>query len=326
MSRIFDALQRSESERNGEDSENLPAGPELLQRAERHASSNWSDTSAVREFSPVAQANGDAPHSAGIAIAEAPAEVVEVAEPEATPEAERVKLLEQVKPLEIALASQSRLVCLTDRESPTAEAVRLLGVRLRDLRRLKPLKKILITSTIPQEGKSMIAGNLACTLAHATTERTLLIEGDLRRPSLAKMFGVRPGTGICDCVRDGGDFMQHIFRLDEAGFWIFPAGNAPSNPLELLQSPRLPALMDQLAEVFDWIVVDSPPVLPLADTSVWMRLADGVLLVTRQGTTEKQQLQKGLEALDPKKMLGALLNGAVASAYSGYYYRAADHS
>lgn len=325
MSRIFDALQRSESERGGDDAENLPAGPELLKRAERHASTKWSDTTAVREFVTAAPTNGDALHPAGIAIAEVPG-ASELAQAEAIPEAERVKFFKQVKSLSISLASQSRLVCLTDRESPTAEALRLLGVRLRDLRRLKPLKKVLITSTIPQEGKSMIAGNLACTFAHATEERTLLIEGDLRRPSLSAMFGVRPGTGICDCVREGGSFQQHIFRLEEPGFWIFPAGNAPSNPLELLQSPRLPGLMDELAQYFDWIVIDSPPVLPLADTSVWMRLADGVLLVTRQGTTEKQQLQKGLEALDQKKMLGALLNGAVASAYSGYYYRAASHS
>ncbi len=77
---------------------------------------------------------------------------------------------------------------------------------------------------------------------------------------------------------------------------------------------------------FDWIIIDSPPVLPLADTSVWMRLADGVLLVTRQGTTEKQQLQKGLVALDSTKLLGALLNGSMASAYSGYYYRSSSVS
>ena len=84
--------------------------------------------------------------------------------------------------------------------------------------------------------------------------------------------------------------------------------------------------MERCAALFDWIVIDSPPVLPLADTSVWSRLADGVLLVTRQGVTEKQPLQKGLEALDPKKLLGALVNGSLASAYSGYYYRSSISS
>jgi Mrp family chromosome partitioning ATPase len=84
--------------------------------------------------------------------------------------------------------------------------------------------------------------------------------------------------------------------------------------------------MDQLAACFDWVIIDSPPVLPLADTSIWMRLAEGILVVVRQGTSEKQQLQRGLEALEQKKLLGALLNCAAASAYSDYYYRASPES
>ena len=82
----------------------------------------------------------------------------------------------------------------------------------------------------------------------------------------------------------------------------------------------LPALMDELAVLFDWIIIDSPPVLPLADTSVWMRLTDGILLVTRHGITEKRQLLRGLEALEPKKLIGALANGSKNAADSNYYY------
>ncbi len=79
-------------------------------------------------------------------------------------------------------------------------------------------------------------------------------------------------------------------------------------------------MMDQLTAWFDWIIIDSPPVMPLADTSVWMRLADGILLVARQGTTEKRQLQRGLEAIEPKKLIGALLNGSKRRTSSDYYY------
>jgi Mrp family chromosome partitioning ATPase len=79
--------------------------------------------------------------------------------------------------------------------------------------------------------------------------------------------------------------------------------------------------MDQLTAWFDWIVIDSPPVLPLADTSIWSRLADGILLVTRKGTTEKRQLQKGLEALEKSKLLGALVNSSENAAHSDYYQR-----
>jgi capsular exopolysaccharide synthesis family protein len=325
MSRIFDALQRSERERTGTDSRSLPEGPELLQRAERQASSEWKDLEA--DISPqAAKSNGSfSLHETAVALADAPA-VSESPSLEALSAEEKRRQLGQFKSLPIALSEQSRLVCLTDRESPTAEALRLLTVRLRDLRRIKPLKKVLITSTIPQEGKSTIAGNLACALSHVTEERVLLVEGDLRRPSLSPMFGIHPNAGITECLKSEDGAAQGIYRLEGAGCWILPAGRVPGNPLEVLQSPKLPVLMNQLTIQFDWIIIDSPPVLPLADTSVWMRLADGILLVTRQGTTEKRQLRKGLEALDPAKMLGALMNGGVAAAYSGYYYRSGSQT
>jgi Mrp family chromosome partitioning ATPase len=91
------------------------------------------------------------------------------------------------------------------------------------------------------------------------------------------------------------------------------------NPLELLESKKLPDLMEQLTAIFDWIIIDSPPVLPIADTSVWSRLADGILLVTRQGVTEKRHLQRGLEALDQEKLIGALLNSSRRTSDNDYY-------
>jgi len=101
---------------------------------------------------------------------------------------------------------------------------------------------------------------------------------------------------------------------------MLPAGSAARNPLELMQSGALTTIMDQLEAWFDWIVIDSPPVLPLGDTTVWMRLSDGVLLVTRQGTTERKQLQKTLEALEQRKLVGALINSYSGVKQSDYYY------
>jgi Mrp family chromosome partitioning ATPase len=89
----------------------------------------------------------------------------------------------------------------------------------------------------------------------------------------------------------------------------------------MMQSGKINDLMDQLCAWFDWIVIDSPPVLPLGDTSVWARMADGILMVTRRGVTEKLQLKKGLAALDQSKLLGALVNGSMDAAHSDYYKR-----
>jgi capsular exopolysaccharide synthesis family protein len=199
-------------------------------------------------------------------------------------------------------------------------------VRVRHLRRDGALKKVLITSTIPQEGKSMVAGNLACTLGLRTQQKILLLEGDLRRPSLSHMFGLGRNPGLCELLERESSLTASIYHLVSPNIWILPAGSVPSNALELLQSGRLSALMDQLTGLFDWIIIDSPPVLPLADTSVWMRLADGILLTTRQGTTKKRQLEKGLEAIEPKKLIGALVNSSKNATASDYYYSPATIS
>lgn len=320
MSRIFDALQRSESERAGTDSEELTQGPDLLRRAERRIASNWDAVAPADDL----RAAGAA---AELEIPGLDAILGRVDGGESAPcslsEAERTAIVSRYPSEPISLPSQSRLVCLTDRENPTAEAVRLLGVRLRDLRRTRTLKTVLVTSTIPQEGKSTISANLACALAYASDERILLVEGDMRRPTLTQMFGLHKTRGISEAVKEQDGLQTSVYRLEGAGLWLLPAGGASRNPLELLQSQKLPAIMEQLATHFDWVIIDSPPVLPLADTSIWMRLAEGILVVTRQGITQKQQLQKGLDAIDPHKLLGILMNGTMASTYSGYYYRSA---
>lgn len=319
MSRIFEALQRSEAERSEIDLTAVSEATEVLRRVERESASKWDTTGSSEQID--ATKNSDREMSFGqpgkSPVGTAPGAHIGAKHWQAE---ERLDPFGQFQSLEVSLTSQSRLVSLTDSGSPAAEALRLLGVRLRHLRRDRTLRKVLITSTIPQEGKSMIAANLACTLALRTQQRILVLEGDLRRPSLSRMFGLGKNPGLCEWLRGERSLTESIYHLEGQDLWILPAGSAPSNALELLQSGRLSELMDQLAVLFDWIIIDSPPVLPLADTSVWMRLADGILLITRQGTTERRQLKKGLEALEPRKLIGALVNSSKNAATSDYYY------
>jgi capsular exopolysaccharide synthesis family protein len=228
--------------------------------------------------------------------------------------------IERCPILKVSIPEASRLVSLGQEGSLGAEKFRFLAVRLRQLRQTRPLKKVLITSTIPQEGKSTVAANLACTLARRKPQKTLLLEGDLRRPSIASQFGIGRLPGLCEWL--GGETPTiNIYRLENLGVWFLPAGTAPENPLELMQAGRLSPLMEQLEAWFDWIVIDSPPVLPLADTSLWSRLADGILLVTRKGITEKVALQRGIEAIEKSKLLGALVNSSSNASHSDYYQR-----
>ncbi|MGA8727714.1 MAG: CpsD/CapB family tyrosine-protein kinase [Terracidiphilus sp.] len=320
MSQIFDALQRSESERSGKSKPAASRATELLQDAENQLASKREPAEHRETSDPFDRVDR---HWKEELRAEQPLPAVRV-ESVATgllTKSDELERADVFQPLQISPPQQSRLVCLPDSDNPAAEAFHLLGVRLRHLRRERPLKKVLITSSIPQEGKSMVAANLACTLALRTRQRTLLLEGDVRRPTQSKVFGFGRNPGICEWLLGQRSLRSSIYHIESAGLWILPAGIASSDSLELLQSGKLSAMMDQLASWFDWIVIDSPPILPLADTSVWTNLADGILLVTRQGTTEKRRLQKGLEALDSNKLIGAVLNSSTNMSHNDYYYR-----
>ncbi|HEY1580398.1 MAG TPA: CpsD/CapB family tyrosine-protein kinase [Terracidiphilus sp.] len=319
MSHIFDALQRSEAERSGGKASSTFVATELLELAEREAAAKWDSSETVveprRRPTPLEH---ELPFGMDLSapeetIAEIPAS------PQLAPAEEAAEFFRDCQTLQLSITPQNRLVSLADGDSPATEAFRLLSVRLRHLRRDRQLQKLLITSSIPQEGKSVVSANVTCALASATRQKVLLVEGDVRRPSLSKVFGLKPYPGICECLEGKRSLAASIYRLEPAGVWFFPAGAAPANPLELLEGGRLPVLIEQLAGWFDWIIIDSPPILPLADTSVWTRLADGILLVTRQGTTQKRHLQRGLEALESKKVIGAVLNSSKSSADNDYY-------
>jgi len=318
MSLIFDALQRSEGERSGVDLR-AAAATELLQLVERHSVSQW-ETAVKTELSNARESADPDTTLLGQGV-QPISEAEEILRAELSRNDEYRDLFSQFQSIQVQVSGDQQLVCLTDNESLAAEKFRFLGVRLRHLRRERqPLKKILITSTIPREGKSTVAVNLACTLAQKKQQRTLLLDGDVRRPALSQLFGLERMPGLCEWLQGDASKVTNIYRLEGPDLWLLPAGSASTNPLELLQSGRLSALMDQLVGLFDWIIIDSPPVLPLGDTSVWSRLADGILLVMRQGVTEKRQLLRGLEALDHKKLIGALLNCSQSSAINDHYY------
>jgi capsular exopolysaccharide synthesis family protein len=324
MSQIFDALQRSEAERKGNVSGAAASATELLQRAENLTTVSRPAAESRNSWTTPVAVDG------GVAVAEAEprpqgdlsAEVLNVAPPSAVRQGDdRGEGPMQCEVLNMAVPPESNLVSLPDGESPASEAFHLLGVRLRHLRRQRPLKKVLVTSTIPQEGKSVVAANLACTLALRTQQKVLLLEGDVRRPTQSKIFGIQNKPGICEWLNGERSLVKSMYRLEVPGIWIFPAGSGTGNSLELLQSGVATPMMEQLMSWFDWVVIDSPPILPLADTSVWTNMADGILIVTRQGTTQKKQLKRGLEALGTQKLIGAVLNSAKNAAHTDYYYR-----
>jgi capsular exopolysaccharide synthesis family protein len=245
--------------------------------------------------------------------------------PDGNPEQEAVtgaEALAAAKVLFPNLAANSRLVCLNDQRSLGAEKFRVLGLRLRNLREKRKLKRVVVTSTIPEEGKSLIAANLALNQARSRVLKTLLIDGDLRRPTLARLFGLSASLpGLTECLRGERTLAEIVYRLDGSRLWFLPAGLPPENPLELMQSGRLAELLEGLGGFFDWVIIDSPPVMPLADTPFWMKLCDGVLMVAREGVTERKPLKRVLDLLDPSLLLGVVVNSCSSSDHKSYYQR-----
>jgi capsular exopolysaccharide synthesis family protein len=295
MSRILDVLQQAQAERSGQPISEMSSVTELLLAAE----------------SPQGLASeeaGDPPVQPGHV-----AEVSRAAEYE-------IKGFEEFRSLRPSFGSESRLVCMTNLGCKGAEKFRLLAVRLRQLQQNRALKKILITSALPEEGKSVIAANLALTLARRSLPKVLLLDGDLRRPTLAQQFGLNCPSGLTELLQGESSLAASIYYLEEPKLWFMPAGSVPPNPLELMQSGRLSGLFVSLTALFDWIVIDSSPVVGLADSSVWARLADGIVLVAREGKTEKRSLRKGLEMLEGSSLLGVVLNSS-SNNDSSYYYQ-----
>lgn len=223
--------------------------------------------------------------------------------------------LGSVPSFEPSVAPESRIEALTNPDEFPAEQFRALGARLQQLAERRPLKTVLVTSASFREGKSLVSVNLAITLARRAGKRVLLVEGDLRKPVLGRMLGLPPRKGLSDWIRCQEPLTNFLCRIADLDLWFLPAGDSCAQPVEALQSPRIREFIDQASRLFDWILVDSAP-LVVADPSILSRVVDGTLIVVRQESTQKKALQKSLGALE--KVLGFVLNDATSVDPHGY--------
>jgi capsular exopolysaccharide synthesis family protein len=221
----------------------------------------------------------------------------------------------------VQLNAGGRVALLTDSRSAGADRLRFLRMRLLELRQLAKLKSIVITSPLPEDGKSTVAMSLATTLSEQGQRMVLLIEADLHRPSLAKSLGLQPRPGLAECLEDGFDPLSHLRRVEPLGWYSLQAGNPRSNPTELIQSEGFKAGLERLAPYFEWILVDTPPVLPLIDALSLSRQADATLLVARADRTPREAIEQALTVIGRKHVLGIVLSGTegLGRLYSRYY-------
>ena len=245
------------------------------------------------------------------------AEILKKAEPKTAETEQPLALLRSASP-------ESRLVALTDPNGLGAEKFRALVTRLDHMRSQRQLKSFQVTSSVIDEGKTLVAGNIAVTLAKYTGSRTLVVEGDLRRPTLEKLFGLSTLPGIGQWWYGQDQYLDHfVHQLNDMPLWFLSAGAACDQPSDLLRSERFEKAFSQLADKFDWIVVDSTPMLPIIDVNLWSKLLDGTLLVVREGVTPIKTLKRGLQALDHPNLIGVVVNEATEfdqGSYESQYY------
>jgi capsular exopolysaccharide synthesis family protein len=226
-------------------------------------------------------------------------------------------------PIEEALIRpEARLIYFTDGTSRAADRLRLLRMQLHEFWKSGKLRKLLVTSPLPNDGKTTIALNLATALAEHEGRKVLLIEADLHHCPLVEELGLVPAGGLAQCLEDRSDPIAALRYIKPLGWYLLPAGRAAGNPTVLLQTERLPIILEQLAPLFDCIVIDSPPVLPLTDSLTLKKCTDASLLVTRAGRTSQDALDEAIALLGKQHVLGIILNGVegLDRAYSKYRY------
>jgi protein-tyrosine kinase len=313
MSRIYEALQKAESERKSERRE-----PEL----------GIPDPPASAAMTTAVADPEDAVFTMP-RFAEAPIVTEPYAEPTRHGGGESLDLSKiPVRPWALSLA---QLPALLER-GPAVEQFRSLRSRIYELRDIRPLKTILVSSGVPQEGKSFISTNLALSLARHKNSKVLLIDGDMRRYSLHQILGCESHPGLADYLA-GKVSVLEVMQRPEA-LQAAPAGATPILPnltfiaggnggdkaADLSGSPRFGELIRLAAPHFDWIIVDSSPVLPVSDAVNLARWCDGVLLVARGGVTKFPVTQRAQSELKASNILGFVLNAVQEMPETGGYY------
>jgi capsular exopolysaccharide synthesis family protein len=203
-----------------------------------------------------------------------------------------------------------RLVAALAHQAPAAERYRLLRTRIKRAENGRNMRAIIVTSPAKGDGKSLTAANLALTMAQELHQRVLLLDGDLRRPSVAQLFGLPEGPGLSEVLMGASDLDGALVHLADQHLTVLTAGAPAAQPAELLGSTSMRRVLEHLRARFDRIIIDVPPIGPLADVHVLSPLADGLLMVVRAGMTPKPAIEQALSGLDMGKVLGLVLNAA----------------
>jgi protein-tyrosine kinase len=214
---------------------------------------------------------------------------------------------------------EERLVSSSRCDSAMVEQYRRLAGTLHTAQQTSGLRLILVTSAMPGDGKTLTAVNLASVLADSYKRRVLLVDADLRRPSIGEVFDVSGSVGLSAALKATTDQKLAVIPLTE-NLTLLPAGQPDPDPLGGLTSPRMKRILDEAVEQFDWVILDGPPTGPLAETNLLAQMVQGTILVIRAGQTQHPAIQRAVDGLGRDRILGVVLNGVTNLPKDHYTY------
>lgn len=216
-----------------------------------------------------------------------------------------------------------RRIALLQPESFVAEQFRSLRSRIDSIAATKPVRSLAVTSSRAGEGKSLSALSLAIVSAMSLDRRVLLVDCDLRMPSVHRSLGLRPDAGLAEVLAGEVTAEEAIMAVDGTALEVLPVRKLPPNPAELLDSQEMVALLESLVARYDRVILDLPCTLGLPDAKMVSELCDGIIFVVRADRTPEEEVASAIEILDRRRILGVVLNGAEQSGGYGPYHRAA---
>jgi capsular exopolysaccharide synthesis family protein len=252
---------------------------------------------------------------------------------ELPPEPEYSQVIKEPLAVEAAIPSAStfdlshssnQMLNVLDPLTVAGEQFRMLRTRLNLLQKQNGIKTVLVTSTVPQEGKSFTACGLAGVMAQEQGKRVVVIDGDLRKPGSGREFGLNGHsneTGVAQVLEGAKEFHSALISSSNPEFWFLPAGSLPNNPSELLSSPALEQIIKSASEMFDWVIVDSPPMMALSDATLIAPLCDTVLLVVRANSTPAKLVLNAVNKIGRERICGVVINRQKKIQSSRYYYQ-----
>ncbi|MGD0164579.1 MAG: CpsD/CapB family tyrosine-protein kinase [Candidatus Sulfotelmatobacter sp.] len=305
MSRIHEALKKAEEERAA--SQGGPSQPSFAAAAAEPPM-----TTAAEESTAAAMPTVGVPLGSGMPSFASPFSLD--------------ALLARCPQLQWTPDQKTMLFFNGDDNARGIEEFRTLRSRLYHAREKMALKKLLVTSALPKEGKSFTAANLAQVLVRQHGRRVLLIDGDLRGSRLHMTLGTTSSPGLADYLQGGSDEFLIMQRGPMENLFFIPSGQEISDPAELVANGRLKFLLQRVEALFDWIIIDSPPAVPVSDASILAKACDGVLMVVRSNATPVDMARRARQEFPDQALVGVVLNGtdSEAMSYTRYYYNVTE--